>query len=260
MIKLDEALRNDVRMLGDSLGQTIENQLGSGMLQIIENIRGLAKLSRNGDSGDQSALLAALAALSDDEVLPIARAFTQFLNLANIAEEYHRVRTQQHVCDIGSDDSFVQQLKLLRGEGHDAGTIQQALCGLSIDLVLTAHPTEVNRRTLIRKYNAINDALRRLERKPLQRERINELISQIWHTNEIRVQRPTPIDEAKWGFAVIENSLWQAVPRYLRQIDQECRSILDRPLPLDCSPSGWQRTSICAMWNSCVRNFRCTTA
>ena len=242
MTELHEALRDNVRMLGDSLGQTIENQLGSGMLQKIETIRGLAKLGRNSGSGEQSELLSALAALSDDEVLPIARAFTQFLNLANIAEEYHRVRTQQHVCSIQSNDSFVQQLKLLRGEGHDANAIMQALCGLRIDLVLTAHPTEVNRRTLIRKYNSITDALRNLEQKPLQRERIDELISQIWHTNEIRDQRPTPIDEAKWGFAVIENSLWQALPRYLRQIDQQCRSILDRPLPLDCSPvhfSSW---------------------
>ena len=213
MTELHEALRDNVRMLGDCLGQTIENQLGSGMLQKIETIRGLAKLGRNSGSGEQTELLTALAALSDDEVLPIARAFTQFLNLANIAEEYHRVRTQQHVCNIQSDDSFVQQLKLLRGEGHDADTIMQALCCLRIDLVLTAHPTEVNRRTLIRKYNAITDALRHLEQKPSQRERIDELISQIWHTNEIRDQRPTPIDEAKWGFAVIENSLWQALPR-----------------------------------------------
>ncbi len=242
MTELHEALRDNVRMLGDCLGQTIENQLGSGMLQKIETIRGLAKLGRNSGSGEQSELLTALAALSDDEVLPIARAFTQFLNLANIAEEYHRVRTQQHVCNIQSNDSFVQQLKLLRGEGHDADAIMQALCCLRIDLVLTAHPTEVNRRTLIRKYNAITDALRNLEQKPSQRERIDELISQIWHTNEIRDQRPTPIDEAKWGFAVIENSLWQALPRYLRQIDQQCRSILGRPLPLDCSPvhfSSW---------------------
>jgi len=236
MTALNEALRDDVRMMGDRLGQAIENQLGKGTLQKIETIRGLAKLGRSSDSSKQSELLSTLAALSDDEVLPIARAFTQFLNLANIAEEYHRVRTEQHVCDINSNDSFVQQLKLLRNEKHNADTIMRALRGLRIDLVLTAHPTEVNRRTLIRKYNAITDALRNLGQKPLQRERIDELISQIWHTNEIRGQRPTPIDEAKWGFAVIENSLWQALPRYLRQIDQQCRSILDQSLPLDCCP------------------------
>jgi len=189
MTALNEALRDDVRMMGDRLGQAIENQLGRGMLQKIETIRGLAKLGRSSDSSKQSELLTVLAALSDDEVLPIARAFTQFLNLANIAEEYHRVRTEQHVCDIDSDDSFVQQLKLLRNEKHNADTIMHALRGLHIDLVLTAHPTEVNRRTLIRKYNAITEALRNLGQKPLQRERIDELISQIWHTNEIRGQR-----------------------------------------------------------------------
>ena len=242
MTELHESLRDDVRMLGDSLGQTIESHLGSAMLQRIEMIRTLAKLRRNSTDGEQRELLTALGALPDDEVLPIARAFAQFLNLANIAEEFHRVRSQQHVCEIDSSDSFVQQLKLLRGEGYDRDAIMRALCGLRIDLVLTAHPTEVNRRTLIRKHNAITDELRRMQQQPLQRERIDELISQIWHTNEIREQRPTPIDEAKWGFAVIENSLWQAVPRYLRHIDQQCRSILDRPLPLDCAPvhfSSW---------------------
>lgn len=160
MTALNEALRDDVRMMGNRLGQAIENQLGRGMLQKIETIRGLAKLGRSSDSNKQSELLTVLAALSDDEVLPIARAFTQFLNLANIAEEYHRVRTEQHVCDIDSNDSFVQQLKLLRNDNHNADTIMHALRGL-----------------------------RNLGQKPLQRERIDELISQIWHTNEIRGHR-----------------------------------------------------------------------
>lgn len=242
MTELHEALRDDVRMLGECLGQTIEHHLGEAFLKKVETIRKLAISGRTGEDVEHRDLLSELKALSDDEVLPVSRSFSHFLNLANIAEEFHRVRSQQHVCDIDSSDAFVQQLKLLKRESIDNDRIMDALTDLRIDLVLTAHPTEVNRRTLIQKHNAITDCLRNLHNDGLQSERLNELISQIWHTNEIRRQRPTPIDEAKWGFAIIENSLWKAIPQYLRQLDDQLNIILGRQLPLDCSPvrfSSW---------------------
>ncbi|WP_428610249.1 phosphoenolpyruvate carboxylase [Sedimenticola sp.] len=242
MTDLDESLRDDVRMLGESLGQTIENHLGSAFLDKIERIRHLAKAGRLNARSNHEALLQELSGLSEDEVLPVARAFTQFLNLANIAEEFHRVRLHQDVCELDAEDSFAQQIKQLQDDGVDKAQILQAIGRMEVDLVLTAHPTEVNRRTLIKKYNAITDCLRKLELGEYRQRRLNELISQIWHTNEIRQQRPTPIDEAKWGFAVIEGSLWQAVPNYLRKLDESMQAVLEQPLPLDCSPvrfSSW---------------------
>jgi phosphoenolpyruvate carboxylase len=242
MTNLDESLRDDVRMLGESLGRTIENHLGPAFLQKIERIRRLAKAGRLEAGSDHQALLRELSALSEAEMLPVARAFTQFLNLANIAEEFHRVRLHQDVCELDAEDSFARQLKQLQADGLDNEQILQAIGRMEVDLVLTAHPTEVNRRTLIKKYNAITDCLRKLERGEYRQRRLNELVSQIWHTNEIRRQRPTPIDEAKWGFAVIEGSLWQAVPNYLRQLDESMQAVLARPLPLDWSPvrfSSW---------------------
>lgn len=242
MTKLDESLRDDVRMLGESLGQTIENHLGSAFLQKIERIRHLAKAGRLDAASNHDALLEELSGLSEAEMLPVARAFSQFLNLANIAEEFHRVRLHQDVCELDAEDSFARQLKQLQADGLTDEQILQAIDRMDVDLVLTAHPTEVNRRTLIKKYNAITDCLRQLERGEYRQRRLNELVSQIWHTNEIRQQRPTPIDEAKWGFAVIEGSLWQAVPNYLRQLDESMQAVLNRPLPLDCSPvrfSSW---------------------
>ncbi|MFG1489395.1 phosphoenolpyruvate carboxylase, partial [Oceanospirillum sp. HFRX-1_2] len=102
---------------------------------------------------------------------------------------------------------------------------------------------EVNRRTLIQKYDGIADNLNQLENESLyldQREkiqdRIRELVEQAWHTDEIRHQRPTPVDEAKWGFVVIENSLWQAVPEFYRYLNQGLKAATGRSLPLDCSP------------------------
>lgn len=242
MNSLDTALRDDVRMLGDSLGQTISNHLGPEFLAIIERIRHLAKTGRSGAESNHADLQTELSELSETDVLPVARAFTQFLNLANIAEEFHRVRLHQEVCELESNDSFAQQLQRLKASGLTSREIMDAILRLDVDLVLTAHPTEVNRRTLIGKYNAITDCLRGLERGEQRNRRLDELVSQIWHTNEIRQKRPTPIDEAKWGFAVIESSLWQALPDYLRQMDQQMQELLGQPLPLDCSPvrfSSW---------------------
>ncbi|MCP4598101.1 phosphoenolpyruvate carboxylase [Neptuniibacter sp.] len=237
MTDLHEALRDDVRMLGKSLGETIESHLGSEFLEKIENVRKLAKEGRNEEQPEHEELLQALQDLGEDDVLPLARAFTQFLNLANIAEEHHRVRRHLEVTDVCTPDSLCTLFAQLRQKGFSPQQISEALSKTHIDLVLTAHPTEVNRRTLIQKYDDIADCLRRLDRGESEAQhRLDELIRQIWHTDEIRKQRPTPVDEAKWGFAVIENSLWTAVPKFLRRIDAQLNETLGENLPLDCSP------------------------
>ncbi|RZG14852.1 phosphoenolpyruvate carboxylase, partial [Klebsiella pneumoniae] len=121
--------------------------------------------------------------------------------------------------------------------------IIQAVRELDIDLVLTAHPTEVTRRTLIHKHVQLNDCLEALELSdllPRERDkiqsRIEQLVNQAWHTNEIREQRPTPVDEAKWGFAVVENSLWPAIPEFMRNLDERLQHHLGVRLPLDAAP------------------------
>ena len=115
--------------------------------------------------------------------------------------------------------------------------------GLDIELVLTAHPTEVTRRTLIQKYDAIADALARGDHDDLtatEREEVRQdlarLISEAWHTDEIRRSRPTPVDEAKWGFAVIEHSLWQALPQFLRRLDADVHGATGQHLDLRAAP------------------------
>jgi len=237
MTIIDQELRDDVRMLGDCLGKTIANHLGDDFLGKIECIRHLAKEGRNHDDASiDEKLLAELQALSDDEVLPVARAFTQFLNLANIAEEFNRIR-QHELVETDSQDSFKVLLRKLMEQGLDEDSIVNALKKMDVELVLTAHPTEINRRTLIQKYNAITDCLQEFDKgDESKHQRLEQLISQIWHTNEIRQNRPSPVDEAKWGFAVIENSLWTAIPQFLRELDSQVKAVLGRSLPLDCCP------------------------
>ena len=236
------ALRANVGMLGQLLGKSIKDHQGQAFLDKIETIRQLAKSSRKGNESDRERLLETLRTLSDDELLPVARAFSQFLNLANVAEQFHTIsrRCEEQEC---TPDPLEQMFAKLKASNLSQEAIIQAVRELDIDLVLTAHPTEVTRRTLIHKHVQLNDCLEALELSdllPRERDkilnRIEQLVNQAWHTNEIREQRPTPVDEAKWGFAVVENSLWPAIPEFMRNLDERLQHHLGVRLPLDAAP------------------------
>lgn len=240
MSTLHEDLREDVRRLGDSLGRTIANDLGDSMLEKIEKIRKLAKSGRS--DAKAGPLVEQLESLPDEDLLPVARAFAQFFNLANIAEEHHRVRRQKQSLGGVRKDDLQHLITKLRAKGFSKEKIHTTLCEMTIDLVLTAHPTEVNRRTLINKHDHIMGCLKDLDHGIDSTDRLDELISQVWHTKEIRKQRPTPVDEARWGFTAVETSLWEAVPRFLRELDSQMKEGLGEGLPLTCSPikfSSW---------------------
>ncbi|WP_022942648.1 phosphoenolpyruvate carboxylase [Psychromonas hadalis] len=235
-------LRGNVNLLGQLLGKSISEHLGTEFLDKIESIRQLSKASRAGNKQDGETLISVLANLSDDELVPVARAFTHFLNLANIAEQFHGI--SRH-CDSGvcAPDPMKQLIEKLKNSDISEEKMQIAINELSMDMVLTAHPTEITRRTLIHKHTAINDCLSLLEISDINDKerdqllnRLEQLITQAWHTNDIRKNRPTPVDEAKWGFAVIENSLWEAVPLYVRELDQKLQDGLGLSLPTDATP------------------------
>lgn len=235
------ALRGNVGLLGQLLGKTIKDHLGEAFLAKIETIRQLAKSSRQGNEEARQRLLDTLHGLSDDELLPVARAFSQFLNLANVAEQFHTI--SRHNEDHQGPDALDHLFDKLKAGNFTEQQVLQAVRDLDIELVLTAHPTEVTRRTLIHKHVQLNECLEQLELCDLtEREskivlqRIEQLINQAWHTNEIRQQRPTPVDEAKWGFAMIENNLWPAMPNFMRQFDERLKETFGVRLPLDASP------------------------
>ncbi|MBB1405116.1 phosphoenolpyruvate carboxylase [Pseudoalteromonas sp. SG44-5] len=240
------ALRGNVNLLGQLLGQTIKDAQGQAILDKVEEIRALSKSSRSGNENDRKTLIKVLHALSDEELLPVARSFNHFLNLANVAEQFHTVSRFNDVgfCQL---NPLTQTLKTLATKANNGqlnhNHLADTLSKLHINLVLTAHPTEVTRRTIINKHVELSDCLASLERTDnlaQEREailnRIAQLISQAWHTDDIRRSRPTPVDEAKWGYAVIENSLWHAVPRFLREFSQHVKEHLSLELPINYSP------------------------
>ncbi|WP_411904897.1 phosphoenolpyruvate carboxylase, partial [Salmonella enterica] len=112
-------------------------------------------------------------------------------------------------------------------------TSTKAVGSLSRECVLTAQPTEISRRTLIHKMGEINNCLKQLDNTDIadyERHQVmrllRRLIAQSWQTDENLKQRPSPVDEAKRGFAGVENSLWQCVPNYLRALHEQQESIL----------------------------------
>ncbi|MBD9503611.1 phosphoenolpyruvate carboxylase [Pseudomonas sp. PDM17] len=244
MPDIDARLREDVHLLGELLGQTIRAQYGQGFLDKIELIRTGAKAARRGSAEGAKQLTATLDGLGEDELLPVARAFNQFLNLANIAEQYHRIRRRTPKEPEPFENRVLAELLgRLRKSGLGAEGLARQVADLEIELVLTAHPTEVARRTLIQKYDAIagqlaagdHSDLLPEERQAVQ-EKLQRLIAEAWHTDEIRRTRPTPVDEAKWGFAVIEHSLWHALPTFLRHVDRTLQETLGERLPLSAAP------------------------
>lgn len=235
------AMRSNVSMLGKLLGDTIKEALGENILDRVETIRKLSKSSRSGNDASRQELLTTLQNLSNDELLPVARAFSQFLSLTNTAEQYHSI--SPHGEAASNPEVMAQLFTRLKSNNLSDEQIKKAVDELSIELVLTAHPTEITRRTLIHKLVEVNNCLSQLdhsdladyERNQIMR-RLRQLVAQSWHTDEIRKNRPSPIDEAKWGYAVVENSLWEGVPAFLREFNEQLENSLGYQLPVEAVP------------------------
>jgi phosphoenolpyruvate carboxylase len=187
-----------------------------------------------------------------DKLIGVTRAFSHFLALANSAENHHRVRRlRERLLDSGLDsalpmkvDSFAGTVYRLKDElGISAEDIHRAISTQYLEIVLTAHPTEVNRRTTIQKHQRIFNIIDQLDRcdlTPYERRQhmkdLNAQISSIWDSDELRRAKPGPVKEAQSGLAVVENVLWNAVPKYLRKVDDILKQQIGKPLPLGCSP------------------------
>ena len=225
----ERELRDDVRELGALLGDVVRAHEGEHLYELVERVRLLAKGARGGRAADADTLRDLLAGLRLDETLPLARAFAHFLGLANLAEMVHRVKAA-----LPGGGACLRALRGLRDSGVDADTLHAHVASLEIELVLTAHPTQAVRRTLLQKYTRIADALERRDdgtRAILERE-----ITALWLTDELRRKKPTPVDEARGGLVLIEQILWRAVPRFLRDLDGALRETTGRGLAIDAAP------------------------
>eukprot|EP00941_MAST-03F_sp_MAST-3F-sp1_P003256 g3256.t1 len=273
------SLRKDVKFLGWALGTSVRESSESGSeiaYETVEKIRLLTKDWRqNGkDKAKFDEIVKTCAEMPTDIVHKVARAFTHFLALANAAESRHRHRRSRE-RDVESGqldvDSFttypIQPLnttlgtiqRLLSspstrslkpapsGVGEARATVDEiydALCSQNVEIVLTAHPTEVNRRTVVHRHKAIGKALEERDNPQLSwseakdvNEELRRQIRTLWETDEIRRERPTPVKEARHGLDLVQSSMWHAVPSALRRIDAELCATpgIEKPLPPDAT-------------------------
>ena len=242
-----QPLRDDVRLLGALLGDTLKMLEGDALFASVEEVRALSKRARHGDRDAFAALEKTLRAVRVEGAVPVARAFAHFLTLANIAEQHHRIRRRrEYLRDSAAPPqraSFADTFRRLLAQGIAPERLCSAVSGLEIELVLTAHPTEVVRRTLRRRHRRIAELLADRDREDLTVPERDELgdalrreIAAAWLTDEVRRARPTPLDEVKAGLVVFEQTLWDAVPAYLRSLDRALHEVCGRTLPPQAAP------------------------
>ena len=238
---ISPTVRFRVRALGDLLGQTMAAQHGEAFLARVEAIRIEARTRRQQQA--DPTFMPVLQSLDEEAMIGVARAFNQFLNLANIAEQSE---TTPSAYNAFPHESHLSELFKRLRETHSTEAIFNTVATACCDLVLTAHPTEITRRTLIQKYNRIAEKLENLTEGDALAEddqtELERLIAEVWYTDEIRPERPTPQDEAKWGYAVIEYSFWDAIPHLWRGLEKLLKQHTGHDLALSAKPvrlSSW---------------------
>jgi phosphoenolpyruvate carboxylase len=233
----NELLRRDVRMLGDMLGEMIIELAGSAAFGLVEEIRQLSRRRRSGDHTAAPELAARIASLNMSEARVVARAFSVFFDLANLAEDRHRIRVlrnreeAQHPHPIG--ESIGAAIVKLHEAGFSAEQVQEAIDRLSIELVFTAHPSEAKRRSIRAKLRRIRHALQELDRQdllPRERQRLESRIrtelTVLWQTDFLRSSRPTVLEEVARGLSITPR-LWEVVP----QVYEAMRRALETAYP-----------------------------
>ena len=223
-------LRNDVRRLADLLGQTLVRQEGEQLLALVESVR-LA-----GRAGGQDEIL---NKLTDQQTISLVRAFSNFFNLANVAEQVNRskVLAAEHKSGGSWLSRAVDNILLAQknNKEFDEKDLQLWLDNFSVRPVFTAHPTEAARRSVLSKMTTIAQLLETPESK-VQTQRLAESIDLLWQTDELRLGRPEPLDEAINSIYYLDELLVESVPEVLAEFASEVKrlgvdlSLTARPL------------------------------
>jgi phosphoenolpyruvate carboxylase len=257
-----DPLALEIRLLGSLLGQVIAEQAGRELLDLVERVRRTTiRLRRGDDPSLRSGLVAELAALDPDRAEVVVRAFSLYFRLVNLAEERELVREarradrdRQRVAGrrapgpggAAPDDSLSAAVDWLRGTGLDDAEIESALDRLRISPVLTAHPTEARRRTVLIALRRIERLLSRLADREIvadedrdARRRLREEITLLWRTADLRASAVSPLDEVRTALAFFDETLFSVVPRVYREAD----AALDAGVPARRGGSGGPRTA-----------------
>ncbi len=221
----DQALRDDIRRLGRQLGQSITRQEGGSFFELVERVRTLSRsLRRDGDEGAGEQLSKELAGADLQDSMKLVRAFTTYFHLANVVEQVHRIEDLNlKKANAGRLSDTVPRLAEL---GFSGDNILEGLHRSALQPVFTAHPTEASRRSMLDKLREIarlveergHERCTSWEQRRIDR-RVNELIDGMWQTDEIRREKPQPLDEARTLLYYVEQVVRSSLPHIWEDLD-----------------------------------------
>ncbi|NMG44841.1 phosphoenolpyruvate carboxylase [Aromatoleum toluvorans] len=228
----DAPLREDIRLLGRVLGDTVRDQQGDAVFGLIERIRQTSvRFRRDDDRAARQELEGILDALSREQTIQVARAFSYFSHLANIAEDQHHIRRSRAHLIAGSaprEGSLAHALARAFASGHEASELAAFFDTASISPVLTAHPTEVQRKSIL---NCETDIARLLDRRdrmmltPEEREHSDEALRRavliLWQTRMLRPAKLSVVDEVANGLSYFDATFLREVPRLYASLEDQ---------------------------------------
>jgi len=244
-------LREDIRLLGTFLGRVIRDQEGLAFYKIVERLRLLSKNTLLDKNKSKVFLKVSkeVKKLKPKDIFRVTRSFSHILNLMNLAESLDASRKlneyENPYFKNKNQNIFIEDIikNLFKNRNISNNKIYKQATKLDIGIVLTAHPTEVKRRTLIQKYANLIELMeqrhlyKKYPSKILEIDRkIYTEITVIWKTDELKRSKPSPLDEAKWGLAVIEDSLWDTIPKVYKRLNDIFRKNLGKDLPRGYNP------------------------
>jgi len=243
--------RENVKYLGNILGRVIKEQEGQKFFELVEKVRKLSKANKINFKKNQTnqKVIKAIKKLSPKNSFKLTRAFTHFMNFINLADLIDASRKLNEYENSNKKTSnnniFIEEIfeDLFRNKKISETKIYNTAKNLKIGIVLTAHPTEVKRRTLIQKYHNIIEILEQrdlLKNFPsklvvLEKKLFDELTI-IWNTDDLKRIKPSPFDEARWGLAIIEDSLWDTIPKVYRRLNSIFVQNMNKGLPKNFNP------------------------
>ncbi|NEU30890.1 phosphoenolpyruvate carboxylase [bacterium LRH843] len=224
-------LRSDVKKLGNILGEILVHHGGMSLLNRVETVRKLSKSLREAyHEPTYEKLKEEIRSLEQPEREQVIRAFSIYFHLVNIAEQNHRIRRRREYQL--QDDAGIQPFSLessvsLMKEHHlSVEVIEQVLNDLSIELIITAHPTEATKRTVLETQKRISTILQQFDHPQLtkkERDRLDESlfneVTALWHTNELRDRKPTVLDEVKNGLYYFNETLFDVLPDIHQELE-----------------------------------------